>query len=91
MKPFSFIHQNIKLNEKGRPWKPSHHQRAVLRLTFLRHYAIWLWSEVKKSGKTFLAACVAIWEAGFAAPTMRSRRRKHPEWAFMREQMKERM
>ena len=27
------------------------------------HYSIRLWSEVKKSGKTFLAACIAIFEA----------------------------
>jgi hypothetical protein len=32
-------------------------------LAYARHYTIRLWSEVKKSGKTFLAAVIAIWEA----------------------------
>src|SRR5262245_48555683 len=59
----AFIDANIRLNEKGKPWALSGHQRTVLALMFARHYSIRLWSEVKKSGKTFLAACIAIFEA----------------------------
>jgi phage terminase large subunit-like protein len=58
-----FIDQYIKVNEKGEPFKLSKHQRVVLALMFIRHYAIRLWSEVKKSGKTFLAACILLYEA----------------------------
>ena len=35
----------------------------VLTLAYARLYSIRLWSEVKKSGKTFLAAVISIWEA----------------------------
>src|SRR5947199_10618197 len=58
-----FADDNIKLNEKGKPWGWSKYQRDVLTLAYQRHYAIRLWSEIKKSGKTFLAAVIAIWEA----------------------------
>ena len=58
-----FIDKNIPVNEKGKPWRLSEYQRTVLALMFARHYAIRLWSEIKKSGKTFLAACIAIFEA----------------------------
>jgi phage terminase large subunit-like protein len=58
-----FIDANIKLNEKGKPWKLSKHQRVVLGLMFARHYSIRLWSEPKKSGKTFLAAAILLFEA----------------------------
>src|SRR5688500_5317125 len=63
MTVIQFADDNIPLNEKGRPWRLSHHQRAALTLMFARHYSIRLWSEIKKSGKTFLAAIIAIWEA----------------------------
>lgn len=52
-----FIDDNIPLNEKGKPWSLSKHQRVVLTLMYARHYAIRLWSEIKKSGKSFLAGC----------------------------------
>jgi phage terminase large subunit-like protein len=58
-----FADSNIKLNEKGRPWTLSRHQRIVLALMYARHYSLRLWSEPKKSGKTFLAAIIALWEA----------------------------
>lgn len=67
--PVSFIDVLIRKNEKGKPWSLSPHQRRVLALAFRRSaagsllYSIILWSEVKKSGKTFLAACIAIKEA----------------------------
>jgi phage terminase large subunit-like protein len=63
MSVIEFADENIKLNEKGKPWSWSKYQRDVLTLAYARHYAIRLWSEVKKSGKTFLAAVIAIWEA----------------------------
>jgi hypothetical protein len=58
-----FTDENIRLNEKGRPWRLSDHQRAVILIMWAVDYAIRLWSEIKKSGKTFLAACAAIAEA----------------------------
>ena len=58
-----FVDQNIKLNEKGDPWGLAKHQRAVLTVMYARHFLIRLWSEIKKSGKTFLAACIAIKDA----------------------------
>lgn len=59
----TFIDENIPLNEKGAPWSLSKHQRDVQALMFSRHYTVRLWSEIKKSGKTFWAACIAIGEA----------------------------
>jgi hypothetical protein len=53
MNVIEFADDNIRLNEKGKPWSWSKYQRDVLTLMFARHYAIRLWSEVKKSGKTF--------------------------------------
>jgi phage terminase large subunit-like protein len=58
-----FIDANIRLNEKGEPWSLTKHQRVVLAAMYLRYFLIRLWSEIKKSGKTFLAGCIAIKEA----------------------------
>ena len=65
--PVAFIDRFIPLNEKGQPWRLSRHQRRVLRRAFrwdahgrLRMRTL-LWGEMKKSGKTFLAACLALW------------------------------
>jgi phage terminase large subunit-like protein len=65
--PVAFIDANIPRNEKGERWTLSRHQRRVLahgfrwdaqgRLTI----RTFVWSEMKKSGKTFLAACLALW------------------------------
>jgi phage terminase large subunit-like protein len=63
MNAVEFADTNVPLNEKGKPWKLSNYQRTVLGLMFIQHYTIRLWSEVKKSGKTFLAAIIALWEA----------------------------
>ena len=63
MNVIQFADDNVKLNEKGKPWSWSKYQRDVLTLAYQRNYSIRLWSEVKKSGKTFLAAIIAIWEA----------------------------
>jgi phage terminase large subunit-like protein len=69
MNVIQFADDNVKLNEKGKPWSWSKYQRDVLTLAYARHYSIRLWSEVKKSGKTFLAAIIAIWEAVTNADT----------------------
>lgn len=67
--PVSFIDRFIPRNEKGRPWSLSRYQRRVLAVAFqwgpagALLFRILLWSEVKKSGKTFLAACLVIWWA----------------------------
>src|SRR5262245_59234387 len=64
-----FIDENIPLNEKGKSWTLSKHQRRVLSLAFRFNalgrllYRLILWSEPKKSGKTFIAACILIWWA----------------------------
>jgi len=67
--PVSFIDDLIPLNEKGAPWRLSAYQRRVLALAFrwsptgallLR---LLLWSEPKKSGKTFVAALLGLWWA----------------------------
>jgi hypothetical protein len=69
----AFIDEFIRLNEKGEPWRLSAYQRFVLRLAFtwdsLGHllFRLLLWSEIKKSGKTMLAACLTLWW-GFTRP-----------------------
>src|SRR5215510_2955785 len=67
--PVDFIDRVIKRNEKGQPWALSPYQRRVLELAFRRGlkgellYRIVLLSEPKKSGKTFIAACLVLWWA----------------------------
>jgi hypothetical protein len=66
--PAKFCDDFLPLNEKGKPWKLTAHQRKVLtlalrwtadgRLDLLRCL---LWSEMKKSGKTLLAAALGLW------------------------------
>ena len=51
-----FADQNIRRNERGKLWSLFGHQRKVLARMYERHYSIRLWSEPKKSGKTFIAA-----------------------------------
>jgi len=58
-----FIDANIRLNEKGDPWGLAKHQRAVLKAMFKRDYTNRLYSEPKKSGKTYLGGCVLVYEA----------------------------
>src|SRR5262245_9513754 len=58
-----FIDQNIRKNEKGDPWGLVKHQRAVLGAMYKHDYSTRLYSEIKKSGKTFIAGCVLIYEA----------------------------
>ena len=71
--PAAFIDAYIPLNEKGKPWRLSAHQRRILALAFRargegrRDVAdrlfLLLWGEIKKSGKTLLAAALLIWWA----------------------------
>src|SRR5262245_12943862 len=67
--PIDFIDRVIKRNEKEQPWALSAYQRRVLELAFRRGpngallYRIVLLSEPKKSGKTFIAACLVLWWA----------------------------
>jgi hypothetical protein len=64
--PADFIDRVIKLNEKGQPWKLAPYQRRVLELALKRGlkgellYRVVVLSEPKKSGKTFIAACLAL-------------------------------
>lgn len=73
--PIDFIDRVIKLNEKGLPWKLSPYQRRVLELAFRRGtngalvYRVITLSEPKKSGKTFLAACLGLWWACITSNT----------------------
>ncbi len=67
--PTVFIDQFIRFNEKGKPWTLSRHQRRVLAVAFqwdgegLLRIRTFLWGEMKKSGKTFIAACLVLWWA----------------------------
>src|SRR5215467_9155936 len=67
--PAQFIDRAIRNNEKGIAWKLSLYQRRVLELAFQRSpdgalkYRQVVLSEPKKSGKTFIAACLGIWWA----------------------------
>jgi phage terminase large subunit-like protein len=67
--PALFADTFLPHNEKGQPWTLSRHQRRVLDRAFRRGlngellFQILLWSEPKKSGKTFLAAVLLLWWA----------------------------
>jgi phage terminase large subunit-like protein len=63
-----FIDRVIKHDEKGEPWSLSDYQRRVLKLALKRSsaddalvYRLVVLSEPKKSGKTFMAACLSLW------------------------------
>jgi phage terminase large subunit-like protein len=67
--PAAFADTFLPYNEKGKRWRLSRHQRRVLARAF-RHgpggdlrFRLVLWSEPKKSGKTFLAAMLLLWWA----------------------------
>jgi phage terminase large subunit-like protein len=68
--PAAFIDRFIPFNEKGQPWRLSVHQRRVLKLALrftedgrLDCLRALLWGEMKKSGKTALAAALGLWWA----------------------------
>ena len=67
--PALFADTFLRNNEKGKSWRLSRHQRRVLARAFRRgrrgelRFRLVLWSEPKKSGKTFLAAMLLLWWA----------------------------
>ena len=67
--PAAFADIFLPFNEKGQAWRLSRHQRRVLARAFRRgpggslRFRLVLWSEPKKSGKTFLAAVLLLWWA----------------------------
>ena len=61
--PVLFAGTFLPNSEKGEPWRLSRHQRRVLGHMFKRAYRLRVWGEMKKSGKTFLAAVLLIWWA----------------------------
>ena len=67
--PVMFADTFLPHNEKGKSWRLSPHQRQVLTRAFRRGpegdllFRLVLWSEPKKSGKTFLAAVLLLWWA----------------------------
>ncbi len=71
--PAAFADAILQRNEKSQPWSLTVYQRRVLALAFRWGEAgallirLLLWSEPKKSGKTFLAAVLGLWWA-FVTP-----------------------
>ena len=67
--PVAFIDAFLKKNEKGQPFSLSEYQRRVIHLAFVFDGSgrltmrLLLWSEPKKSGKTFIAAALGLWWA----------------------------
>ena len=67
--PVLFADTFLPYNEKGKRWQLSPHQRRVLARVFRRDrngellFRLVLWSEPKKSGKTFLGAVLLLWWA----------------------------
>src|SRR5262245_7157930 len=68
--PAAFIDRFLPLNEKGKSWRLSAHQRKVLKLALrwtaegkLDLVRCFIWGEMKKSGKTLLAAALGLWWA----------------------------
>ena len=71
--PVSFFDDFIPKNEKGQSWALSPYQRKVLKLAFRWNTVgalllrIFLWGEMKKSGKTLLLGGNGLWW-GFVTP-----------------------
>ncbi len=67
--PIMFIDKLIKRDEKGQPFTLAPYQRRVLEMALRRDpsgnllFRLVVLSEPKKSGKTFTAACLALWWA----------------------------
>jgi phage terminase large subunit-like protein len=67
--PVEFIDKVIKLDEKGEPFRLAPYQRRVLEMALRLDasgellFRLVLLSEPKKSGKTFIAACLVLWWA----------------------------
>ncbi len=64
--PVEFIDKVIKRDEKGEPFSLAPYQRRVLEMALRRDpsgelvFRLVVLSEPKKSGKTFMAACLAL-------------------------------
>jgi len=64
-----FVDRVIRLDKKGEPWRLAAYQCRVLEMALRRDpfgelvYRLVVLSEPKKSGKTFMAACLALWWA----------------------------
>jgi phage terminase large subunit-like protein len=67
--PVDFIDRVIRLDEKGEPFSLAPYQRRVLEMALRRDpsgelvFRLVVLSEPKKSGKTFVAALLALWWA----------------------------
>lgn len=67
--PVEFIDRVIKRDEKGEPFSLAPYQRRVLEIALRRDpsgelvFRLVVLSEPKKSGKTYMAACLALWRA----------------------------
>lgn len=67
--PVEFIDRIIKHDERGEPFTLAAYQRRVLEMALSRDpsgelvFRLVMLSEPKKSGKTFMAACLALWWA----------------------------
>src|SRR5258705_12960497 len=65
--PVRFIDECIQVNERGRPFRLTPTQRAVLTTAFLFDkrgqlpWSTFVYSAPKKSGKTTLNACITLW------------------------------
>ena len=73
--PVAFADAVVKLNEKGQPWRLARHQRRVLARAFRRSpagrllFRLIVLADLKKSGKTFVAAVLVLWWAITVANT----------------------
>ena len=67
--PVEFIDRIIKFDEKGEPFSLQPYQRRVLEMALRRDpsgelvFRLVVLAEPKKSGKTFIAACLVLWWA----------------------------
>jgi hypothetical protein len=55
-----FISEHIRINELGNAWQLRDYQQVVLDLMWRKRYAIRIYSEPKKSGKSHLTECLLV-------------------------------
>jgi hypothetical protein len=67
MNMVEFIDTNVRVRENGELWGLTKHQGAVLTVMYKRDYTTRLWSEIKKSGITYVAGCVLVYPINAAA------------------------
>lgn len=71
--PVSWIDRYVRRDEKGRPFRLAPHQRRILERAMVWDedgrllLKLFLWGEMKKSGKTFIAGALVLWWA-FVTP-----------------------